>query len=234
LCANKTKIPQEMRNNIKNIESPKSIKQLRRILGLINFISKFVPFANKELALLNAPLKNNAKRLNWSPDLETALKNIKNKIGSYDEICPKKYDKDMFLVCDASDHGIGSVLLQSRKNNFDPKNITWDDFKLINCHSKLLTPAERNYTTTEKEILAIIKSLKTIKTTILSGRENLHVLTDHKNLKGINCFEIKRHRHMRWLKELGDCKLKIHFIQGQKNYIVDCPLQVEIKQSSLQ
>jgi RNase H-like domain found in reverse transcriptase len=141
-----------MRNNISELESSKTIKQLRRVQGFINFVAKYIPLANKELKVLNSPLKGNAKRLIKNEESENTFIATIKKIGSYDEICPVIYKKDMYLVCDASDHGVGSVLLLTDKQNIDLTNIKWEELRIANCFSKLLTLAVKNYTTTEKEI----------------------------------------------------------------------------------
>ena len=108
------------------------------------------------------------------------------------------------IYTDASDFQLGAAIIQRRK-------------PIAYC-SKKLTAAQRNYTTTEKELLAIVTTLKNYRKMLMGSK--IIVYTDHKNL--IFCtFSLQQ--ILRWrlfLNQFDSCHLE--YIPGQKNVLADC------------
>ena len=112
-------------------------------------------------------------------------------------------DKPFKIVCDASNYQLGSCILQ--------------DGYPIAYWSKTLSPAQRNYTTTEKELLAIVLTLKEYRTMLLGG--DLHIFTDHKNL----IFRtLSLERVLRWRLYMEQFYYKLDYLEGDKNILADC------------
>nr|GFA36689.1 DNA-directed DNA polymerase [Tanacetum cinerariifolium] len=81
------------------------------------------------------------------------------------------WDLPFELMCDASDFAIGAVLGQRHEKHFRP----------IHYASKTMTDAESNYTTTEKEMLAVVYAFKKCRSYLIMNKSIVH--TDHSALK---------------------------------------------------
>ena len=83
--------------------------------------------------------------------------------------------------------------------------------------SKTLSPAQQNYTTTEKELLAIVLTLKEYRTMLHGG--DLKIYTDHKNL--IFC-TLSVERVLRWRLYMEQFYYTLDYLEGEKNVLADC------------
>ena len=111
------------------------------------------------------------------------------------------FSKPFVIHTDASHSQLGSVISQ--------------DNKPIAFYSKRLTSAQEKYTTTERELLAIVETLKEFN--ILLGQKII-VHTDHQNLTYKN---FNTDRVMRWRLILEEYGPNLKYIQGEKNVVAD-------------
>ena len=150
---------------IKNARVPNDKTQLRSFLGAVNYLGKFMPNLSNEMQPLNNLLKNDVQWI-WSSTQDKAFKTVKDKIS--DSTMLSYYDsrKGLTLENDASEYGIGSVLLQENKP--------------IGFASRTLTPTEQNYAQIEKEMLAIVYGLE--KFHYYAYGKRITVVTDHQPL----------------------------------------------------
>ncbi|XP_068231835.1 uncharacterized protein [Palaemon carinicauda] len=117
--------------------------------------------------------------------------------------------KVMPFATDASDVGLGAVLLQSL-----PDGTT----HTVAYFSKKLLPAERKYSTVEKEALCLVKALLHFEVYLSSSPAPIDVLTDHNPLFFINKFKNKNQRILRWSLILQEYNLNIRHISGKMWY----------------
>ena len=121
-----------------------------------------------------------------------------------------QWDKPSSIATDASNVGIGAVLFQGTRDN--PRYIV--------CVSRALSPSERNYSATKKELLGIIFALRKLKFYVAGRR--FTVFTDHKALT--HMFTQKKLNDMleRWLDELLDFTFDVEHLPGIANVLPDC------------
>jgi transposase InsO family protein len=180
---------------------PRNKKQLRSFIGGVNFYNSIWPRRTHVLAPLtrltgDVPFK-------WTKECDDAFKEMKailatDCLNSYADL-----DKPFTIVCDASDYQLGSCIMQ--------------DGKPIAYWSKSLTAAQKNYTTTEKELLAIVLTLKEYRSMLLGG--TLNIYTDHKNLT-FRTLSIQR--VLRWRLYMEEFNYTLHYLEGEKNVLADC------------
>lgn len=206
---NGVKMDESKVSTLNSFRSPTNASELKSFLGFATFCSRFVP----NFSTLTGPLRELLKDNNpfkWTLKHQHAFDNIKDIITK--NICLSFYDPaaKCKLVTDASDHGLGAVLLQT-VNNVD---------KPIAFASRSLTKLESKYTTTEKECLAFVFAVQKFHNYLYGVEFDVHV--DHKPLESLNnCNKKPNARIERWLMTLQSYRFKISHTPGRDN-IADC------------
>jgi transposase InsO family protein len=180
---------------------PKNKKQLRSFIGGINFYNSMWPRRTHVMTPLTEMTGDVPFR--WTRECQWAFVEIKAVLASD---CMNRYadlTKPFTIVCDASDYQLGSCILQ--------------DGYPIAYWSKTLSPAQKHYTTTEKELLAIVLTLKEYRVMLLGG--DLKIYTDHKNL----IFRtLSLERVLRWRMYMEQFYYTLEYLEGEKNVLADC------------
>ena len=181
------KIQGEKVRKILEVSKPKTKKDLRSFLGAVGFHRKFIDrFAERAKSLTDMTRKGEPNVLKWSKSADEAYLLLKSKISEHPVLRLPQFDKPMILCTDASDVGIGAVLMQE----FDGEKLP------IVYASRKLNPAETRYSTIERECLAIVWATKRFHP-YLYGREFL-TECDHKPLGLLNKSNIVNGRVTRW------------------------------------
>ena len=130
---------------IVNYPAPKNLKQLRQFLGMASWYRKFL----ENFATIAEPLTSLTKkgvRYTWSDTHQYAFEQIKALIASAPVLNRPSFEHQFIIHTDASDTGLGAVLTQ---------NIDGDE-RVLTFASRTLSAAERNYSVTERECLAVL------------------------------------------------------------------------------
>lgn len=157
---------------IRKFRAPKSKEELRSLLGLVTYVGKFIP----NLAAIAEPLRKLLKKdekFVWNEATEKALGKIVAIMANCKTLAYFDPSKETVLVTDASDYGLGAVLIQK----------TTEGERVVSYASKSLTEAEQKYCTTEKEALAIVWAVEKFKMYLLGIHFELN--TDHRALEAI-------------------------------------------------
>ena len=126
---------------IKQMQPPMNKQQLSSFLGMVPYLSQYMPNISSLTAALRGLLKKDAL-FQWSEAHDVAFQRIKNQTS--EDVCLRYFDttKEVVLQVDASQVGLGVVLLQ--------------DGKPVAYASKALTAAEMRYANIEREMLVVV------------------------------------------------------------------------------
>ena len=197
--------------HIKSVQDwpePKNVEELQKFLGFINYHREFIPNLSKVASPLFA-LTRKDNDYNWDDTCATAFIKLK-KIMTSPPLLSFPNGQDPFILdTDASDMAVGACLYQLREGKEYP----------VSYSSALLTPAQRRYCTTRKELLAIILFTRQYRHYLLGGP--FVVRTDHHSLAWLCGFKDCSGQLGRWLEELSQYDLTIQHRPGSKHVNAD-------------
>ena len=205
---------------ITDYPQPQSRRQLRTFLGLVNFYHRFIPGCARILQPLNAMLSTThgrASALLWDDATTAAFTQIKQALATATLLAHPKSDALTSIMTDASDSAVGAVLQQFVDGHWHP----------ISFFSRKLKPAERRYSTFDRELLAVYLAIKHFRY-FLEGR-SFHVLTDHKPLTYALSARADRHspRQARHLDFIAQFTTDLRHVSGTDNSVADALSRIE-------
>lgn len=191
--------------------TPTNTTQVRRLIGLIGYYRRFLENSSTICAPITDLLKGRKKGqpIVWTTEADEAFTNIKKMLTTAPILASPDFSKRFFVAADASNYGVGGVLFQE-ENGFE--------HPIAYC-SKSLNKCQKNYTTTEKELLAIVFSIDKFRPYI-EGTE-FTVITDHSSLKWLNSMKDPSPRLARWITKLSQHKFDIVHRSGSLNKVAD-------------
>ena len=192
------------------VEKPRTKKQLRSFLGATGYYRSFVPnYAAIAVALTDATAKLRPNELVWSEAMDRAYEKLKTALSTTPILQLPDWDKTFVLRTDASDEGIGAVLLQEHDSILKP----------VSYSSKKLLPRERRYSTIERECLGIVWAVDKFQV-YLYGKEFI-LQCDHKPLAFMDQAKFANARVMRWALALQPYRYNLQAIPGTENVGAD-------------
>ena len=135
-------------DTIRNLESPKTLRQTRAFCGMVNFLSSFLP----NLCRLLIPIydsQKKAKRFKWTEEAEKAFNEIKKLLIKPPVLKAPTPDRLFRLKSDTSREGMGGTLLQKQG----------DEWVVIGYHSKRLLKSAKNFGVTELELTGLLVNI---------------------------------------------------------------------------
>jgi len=195
---------------VKDMVKPINVKGVRSFVSTVGWYRRFVPrFAEIAQPLFNLTKKNAEFR--WTAECQSAFDLLKQALITEPVLAAADPYKDYYLNTDANDVCIAAALQQEDKDGV---------MHPIAYASKLMNAAQRNYSVSEKECLALVWALEHFNTYV-EGHEYT-CLTDHAALTHlINNKESKNQRITRWVLRLQPYHLRIQYIKGSKNNLAD-------------
>ncbi|GJS32824.1 reverse transcriptase domain-containing protein [Tanacetum coccineum] len=190
--------------SVKDWTSPKTPTEIRQFLGLAGYYRRFIEGFSK-IAKPMTKLTQKKVKFEWGDKQEAAFQLLKQKLCSAPILALPEGSEDFITYCDASKKGLGAVLMQREK--------------VISYASRQLKIHEKNYTTHDLELGAVVFALK-IWRHYLYGTK-CTVFTDHKSLQHILDQKELNMRQRRWLELLSDYDCDIRYHPGKANVVAD-------------
>lgn len=202
---------------IVNIPYPKTLRQLRSYLGLCNYYRRFIKgyadMAKPLTSILRGPngkiprSESSKIKISLGDAEKKAINDLKNALLSREVILYyPDYKKEFHLTTDASNVALGAVLSQ--------------DGRPITFISRVLSETEENYATNEREMLAIIWALDTLRN-YLYGTAKVVIHTDHQPLTYALSNKNSNTKMKRWKAILEEYNYEIKYQPGRTNVVAD-------------
>lgn len=194
---------------ILNFPSPRNQKQLRGFLGLTNFYNKFSKkYAEQTQPLLKLLQKGN--KFKWGNEEEAQFKLVKELFIETVVLKFPKLGQRFYLQCDASEFAYGGQLFQLDEHQ---------EIAVIAFTSRTFHGAEKQYFSTEKELLAIVLCLKKFRMYVLG--QPLTVITDNKALTFMQRCHLNNSRITRWILGIQEYNFEVLHCKGKENIVAD-------------
>ncbi len=190
---------------IQNLERPKTVTEVRSLIGMVQYYRDLWPRRSHILEPFTRLSSGKKKtKIEWTDELQTSFEAIKKMVCRETLLTYPDWSKPFDIHTDASDYQLGAVISQEGKP--------------IAFFSRKLNSAQKNYTTTEKELLSIVECVREFRN-ILFGYQ-IRVYSDHKNL--VHAATVSQsQRVMRWRMILEEFGPDIKHISGEDNIVAD-------------
>lgn len=188
---------------------PKTLKQVRRAVGMASFFRRHVPNFSSIVEPLTRLTKKETS-FNWGDEQQKALDKVKEILSTEPVLAFPDYTKPFHIFTDASLVGQGGALMQKGENNL---------FRAICYCSRTLSASERKWPAVQVELSAIVFALREFRAFIYQSEVILH--TDHKPLTYLMKKADSAPNLGRWLIELQNYNIKIVHIKGNENSLAD-------------
>lgn len=191
--------------------APKSKKELMRFLGMVGYYRRYCPNFAEIVTPLTNLLSKKAKFL-WDETCQSSFKKVKQILMSEPVLIAPNFERQFKLNVDASDVAVGGVLFQEDEDGINHP---------ICYFSKKFNKHQRNYSTIEKETLALLLALQHFDVYLNVVKFPILVYTDHDPLRFIHRMKNSNQRLLRWSLSLQEYDLVINHIRGKDNIIAD-------------
>ena len=200
---------------IQSYPIPSTTKQIKGFLGLLGYYRKFIKNFAKLTKPLTKCLKKNAKIIHDSEFVE-CFQLCKKLLTDEPILQYPDFDKPFNITTDASNVAIGAVLSQGPIGRDLPIAYT----------SRTLNDSETNYSTIEKELLAVVYAVKYFRPYVYGKK--FTIITDHKPLQWLFSIKDPHGKLMRWRLKLSEYDYDIVYKKGKLNANADALSRVEI------
>ena len=193
---------------ISKLSPPTSVKGVRSFLGHAGFYRRFIRDFSRIARPLTQLLVKDVPFI-FSDECLQAFEFLKEKLTTAPIMVSPDWGQPFVLMCDASDFAVGAVLGQKIDKKFQP----------IYYASKTLTDAQTHYTTTEKELLAVVFAFDKFRSYLVLSKTVVY--TDHAALRYLFGKHDAKPRLIRWILLLQEFDIEIKDKKGLENVAAD-------------
>ncbi|GJW75268.1 reverse transcriptase domain-containing protein [Tanacetum coccineum] len=193
---------------IAKLPHPTTVKGVRSFLGHAGFYRRFIQDFSKIARPMTHLLEKETSFV-FSKNCIDAFQTLKKKLTEAPILVVPDWNLPFELMCDASDFAIGAVLGQQKMKHFQP----------IHYASKTMTEAQIHYTTTEKEMLAVVYAFEKFRPYLVLSKSIVY--TDHSALKYLMNKQDAKPRLLRWVLLLQEFDITIRDKKRSENLATD-------------
>lgn len=198
---------------IREWPTPTCYHDIQRFLGLVNYISQFMPDVSAYTSPLSAMSKQ--RHWTWNPLHESCLAMIKQLACRAPILQPIDFDHmpaghRLWVICDASISGVGAYYGQGPE---------WKFCRPAGFLSKKFSTAQLSYRTYEQETIAILEALSLWEDKLIGRR--CTVITDHRTLEFFQTQATISRRQVRWIEFLSRFDYEVIYVKGEENIVAD-------------
>jgi hypothetical protein len=190
--------------DVLNWMPPTNASEIRSFLGLAGYYRRFIKDFSKIAKPMTRLLEKN-KDFNWTEECQVSFEELKKRLTSAPVLTLPDITKKFDIYCDASQHGLGCVLMQDRQ--------------VVSYASRQLRKHEENYPTHDLELATVVHALKIWRHYLIDHR--CEIYSDHKSLKYIFTQNDLNLRQRRWLELIKDYDLGINYHPGKANVVAN-------------
>nr|GEZ13440.1 reverse transcriptase domain-containing protein [Tanacetum cinerariifolium] len=193
---------------ISKLPHPTTVKGIRSFLGHAGFYRRFI----KDFSNISRPMTHHLEKNSpfiFSNKCIQAFRTLKDKLTKAPILIAPNWDQPFELMYDASNFAVGAVLGQRVEKHFRP----------IHYASKTMNQAEMNYTTTKKEMHAVVYAFENFWSYLIMNKSIVYI--DHSALKCLFAKKDVKARLLRWILLLQEFDFKVIDNRGAENYDAD-------------
>ena len=194
---------------VKNFKIPQNRKEVRSYLGTLGFYRRFLPDFSKRTVNLTNLTKSTGKFI-WTSEHKKEFEDLQAALVAKPCLALPDFSKEFQLYTDASGEALGAVLTQLDENNY-PHPVAFA--------SRKLKDTETRYSTTERELLALVWATSHFKCYLANA--HFHIFTDHAPLTYMLKIQDPTSRMAKWICMLADYNFTVKYIKGKCNSVAD-------------
>lgn len=191
---------------------PRSIKDIRRLMGLAGFYQRFIREYSKITAPITDLLKKEKKKFTWTAEAEIAFNELKSVLTSAPILANPDFTKPFVIESDASENAVGAALVQ----------ILDGESRVVGYFSKKLSATQRKYSAVEKECLGVLLAIDNFRHYVEGT--SFKVVTDARSLLWLFKIgaESGNSKLLRWALRIQSYDIQLEYRKGKNNITADC------------
>lgn len=201
-------------DKIKKVEDwpePLNTKDVQSFVGFANYYRQFIRGFSGVAAPLTK-LMSSKREFSWDEPAQKAFEELKRLLTSTPVLQLFDPDKPCTVETDASDYALGGVLSQPGSDG---------KLRPVAFHGRKFNSAETRYSTADKELLAIVDSMKHWRYYLEGAKHVIQVYTDHANLRNFTTTKELNSRQLRWSDALASYSFRVSHRSGKLNANAD-------------
>ncbi|GJV36074.1 reverse transcriptase domain-containing protein [Tanacetum coccineum] len=192
---------------IAKLPHPTTVKGVRSFLGHAGFYRRFIQDFSK-IARPMTHLLEKETPFFFSEECIESFNTLKRKLTEAPILIAPDWDLPFELMCDASDFAIGAPRAKKKQ-----------EFPTLHYCCKTINEAQTHYTTTEKELLAVVYAFEKFRSYLVMSKSIVY--TDHSAIKYLFAKKDAKARLMRWILLLQEFDIEIRDKKGAENLAAD-------------